>query len=392
MAPPGRTLKMGMVGGGPGAFIGDAHRRAALLAGGVELVAGAFSSSLRRSRAKGRELGLDPARTHGSLAALIAGERALPAGERVDFVSIVTPNHLHFPMARALLAAGVHVVCEKPMTFDAAEARRLRKLVAQSGRVFALTHNYTGYPLVKLARDLVRDGALGRVRKVVAEYAQGWLATPLERTGMRQARWRTDPRRAGAAGCFGDVGTHAAHLAEYVTGRRITAVAADLTAFVPRRRLDDDASVLVRFDGGARGALLASQISVGEANGLSLRVYGDRRGLRWRQETPDALELTALDSPQETWTRGQAGVAARSPAAARATRLPTGHPEGFLEAFANVYANACDTIRARLAGVPPDPLALDFPTVDDGLRGMLLVEAAVRSARSARKWTRVPGR
>lgn len=392
MAPPGRTLKMGMVGGGPGAFIGDAHRRAALLAGGVELVAGAFSSSLRRSRAKGRELGLDPARTHGSLAALIAGERALPAGERVDFVSIVTPNHLHFPMARALLAAGVHVVCEKPMTFDAAEARRLRKLVAQSGRVFALTHNYTGYPLVKLARDLVRDGALGRVRKVVAEYAQGWLATPLERTGMRQARWRTDPRRAGAAGCFGDVGTHAAHLAEYVTGRRITAVAADLTAFVPRRRLDDDASVLVRFDGGARGALLASQISVGEANGLSLRVYGDRRGLRWRQETPDALELTALDGPQETWTRGQAGVAARSPAAARATRLPTGHPEGFLEAFANVYANACDTIRARLAGVPPDPLALDFPTVDDGLRGMLLVEAAVRSARSARKWTRVPGR
>ena len=392
MAPPGRTLKMGMAGGGPGAFIGDVHRRAALLAGGVELVAGAFSSSLRRSRAQGRELGLDPARTHGSLAALIAGERALPAGERVDFVSIVTPNHLHFPMARALLAAGIHVVCEKPMTFDAAEARRLRKLVAQSGRVFALTHNYTGYPLVKLARDLVRAGALGSVRKVVAEYAQGWLATPLERTGMRQARWRTDPRRAGAAGCFGDVGTHAAHLAEYVTGRRITALAADLTAFVPRRRLDDDASVLVRFDGGARGALLASQIAAGEANGLSLRVYGDRRGLRWRQETPDALELTALDGPQETWTRGQAGVAARSPAAARATRLPAGHPEGFLEAFANVYANACDTIRARLAGEAPDPLALDFPTVDDGLRGMLLVEAAVRSARSARKWTRVPGR
>ena len=392
MAPPGRTLKMGMVGGGPGAFIGDVHRRAALLGGGVELVAGAFSSSLRRSRAKGRELRLDPARTHGSLAALIAGERALPAGERVDFVSIVTPNHLHFPMARALLAAGVHVVCEKPMTFDAAEARRLRKLVARSGRVFALTHNYTGYPLVKLARDLVRAGALGRVRKVVAEYAQGWLATPLERTGMRQARWRTDPRRAGAAGCFGDVGTHAAHLAEYVTGRRITALAADLTAFVPRRRLDDDASVLVRFEGGARGALLASQIAVGEANGLSLRVYGDRRGLRWRQEAPDALELTALDGPQETWTRGQAGVAARSPAAARATRLPAGHPEGFLEAFANVYANACDTIRARLAGAPPDPLALDFPTVDDGLRGMLLVEAAVRSARSARKWTHVPGR
>ena len=390
MPTPCLTLKMGMAGGGPGAFIGDVHRRAALLDGGVELVAGAFSSSPRKSRAKGCELHLAPARVHGSLEALIAHELTLPAAERVDFVSIVTPNHLHYEMARALLAAGIHVVCEKPMTFDAAQARRLRKLVAQSGCVFALTHNYTGYPMVKLARDLVRAGELGRVRKVVAEYAQGWLATPLERTGMKQARWRTDPRQSGAAGSIGDIGTHAANLAEYVTGRRIAAVAADLTTFVRRRKLDDDASLLLRFDGGARGALLASQVAVGEENGLSIRVYGDRRGLRWRQEAPNALHLTSLDGPAEIWSRGHGYVAPRSPAAARATRLPPGHPEGFIEALANVYANACDTIRARLQGAEPDPLALDFPTVDDGLRGMLFIEAVVRSARSGEKWMRLP--
>ena len=388
----GRTLKMGMAGGGPGAFIGDVHRRAALLDGGVELVAGAFSSSLRKSRAKGRELLLDPARVHGSLEALIAHELTLAAGERVDFVAIVTPNHLHFEMARALLAAGIHVICEKPLAFDVAEARRLRALVARSGRLFALAHNYTGYPLVKLARDLVRSGELGRVRKVVVEYQQGWLATPLERSGMRQARWRTDPRRSGAGGCVGDIGTHAANLAEYVTGRRITALAAELTTFVPRRRVDDDASILLRFDGGARGVLLASQVAVGEENGLSIRVYGARRGLRWRQETPNVLQVTALDGPEEVWSRGQAHVAARSPAAARATRLPAGHPEGFIEAFANVYANACDAIRARLLGREPDPLALDFPTVEDGLRGMLFIDTAVRSARSGGKWTRLPAR
>ena len=389
MGTLGRTLKMGMVGGGPGAFIGDVHRRAALLDGGVELVAGAFSSSLRKSRAKGRELRLAPARVHGSLEALVAGELALPAGERVDFVSVVTPNHLHFAMARALLAAGIHVVCEKPMTFDAAEARRLRRLVARSGCVFALTHNYTGYPMVKLARDLVRAGELGRVRKVVAEYHQGWLATPLERTGMRQARWRTDPRRSGAAGSIGDIGTHAANLAEYVTGQRIAAVAADITTHVGRRKLDDDAGVLLRFDGGARGVLSVSQVAVGEENGLSVRIYGERCGLRWRQEAPDALQVTALDGPEQTWSRGQGNVSARSPAAARATRLPPGHPEGFIEAFANVYANVCDTIRARLRGDEPDPLALDYPTVDDGLRGMLFIEAVVSSARASEKWTRL---
>ena len=388
----GRTLKLGMVGGGPGAFICDVHRRAALLAGGVEFVAGAFSSSPRRSRAKGRELLLDPSRVYDSVEHLIAGECRLPVGERVDLVAIVTPNHLHFPMAKALLAAGIHVVCDKPMTFDVAEARQLRRLVAKSGCVFALTHNYTGYPMVKLARDLVRGGRLGRVRKVVVEYPQGWLATPLERTGQKQAAWRTDPERSGAAGCLGDIGTHAESLAEYVTGLRIAAVSADLTTFVRGRRLDDDASVLLRFVGGARGVLLASQVLAGEANGLALRVYGEEGGVRWRQETPETLEITALDGPEEVWRRGDPGVAAASPAAARATRLPAGHPEAFLDAFATIYANACDTIRARLAGAPPDPLALDFPTVDDGLRGMIFIETVVKNARSTEKWTRMPRR
>ncbi len=388
----GRTLKLGMVGGGPGAFIGDVHRRAALLAGGVEFVAGAFSSSPRRSRAKGRELLLDPSRVYDSVGDLIAGECRLPAGERVDLVAIVTPNHLHFPMSKALLAAGIHVVCDKPMTFDVAEARQLKRLVGKSECIFALTHNYTGYPMVKLARDLVRGGRLGRVRKVVVEYPQSWLATPLERTGQKQAAWRTDPERSGAAGCLGDIGTHAENLAEYVTGLRIAAVSADLTTFVRGRRLDDDASVLLRFVGGARGVLLASQVSVGEANGLTLRVYGEKRGIRWRQETPETLEVTALEGPEETWRRGDPGVAVASAAAARATRLPAGHPEAFLEAFATIYANACDAIRAHLAGDPPDPLALDFPTVDDGLRGMLFIETVVKSAGSTQKWIRMPRR
>ena len=384
-----RTLKMGMVGGGPGAFIGEVHRRAACLDGDVELVAGAFASTEARSRRRGRELRLDPARVYATYAAMIDGELARPPGERIDFVSIVTPNDTHAPVASASLDAGIHVVCDKPMTLDVTEARALKRAVGRSGCVFALTHNYSGCPMVKLARDLVAAGELGRVRKVVAEYRQGWLATPLERAGNKQARWRTDPRRSGAAGCIGDIGTHAAHLAEYVSGQRITRVSADLATFVPRRRLDDDGSVLVRFDGGARGVVLASQVAVGEENGLTLAVYGDRRGLTWRQEEPNTLRVTSLDGPAEIWSRGQAGIAAASPAAARATRLPPGHPEAFLEAFANVYRNACDTMRARLLDAPPDPLAVDFPTADDGLRGMLFIAAVVRNAGGGEKWTRV---
>ena len=385
-----RTLRMGMVGGGPGAFIGDVHRRAACLDGDVELVAGAFSSSPAKSRRKGRELGLSRARSYRSYAEMVDREAALPEDERIDFVSIVTPNHVHFPVGRAFLEAGFHVVCDKPMTLDVPEARRLKKVVAKSRRVFALTHNYTGYPMVKLARDLVRQGTLGRLRKIVVQYPQGWLSSRLEQTGHKQAAWRTDPKRSGAAGCIGDIGTHAENLTEYITGLRIIAVSADLTRFVRGRRLEDDGNVLLRFQRGVRGLLHASQIAVGEENGLAIWVYGEEKGLEWHQEAPNVIRVKSQSGPLEVWSRGNPYVAERSPAAARATRLPAGHPEAFLEAFANVYRNAADMIRARNARVRPDPLALDFPTVDDGLRGMVFIETVVKSSRSARKWLKVP--
>ena len=385
-----KTLRLGMVGGGPGAFIGDVHRRAACLDGDVELVAGAFSASPSKSRRKGRELGLSRARTYDSYLDMVERERALPADRRIDVVSVVTPNHMHCPVATAFLEAGFHVVCDKPMTLDVAEARRLKQVVTRSRRVFALTHNYTGYPMVKLARDLARQGDLGRLRKVVVQYPQGWLSTRLEQAGLKQAEWRTDPRRAGAAGCIGDIGTHAENLAEYITGLQIVELCADLTTFVRGRRLDDDGTVLLRFRRGVRGVLFASQIAVGEENGLAIWVYGEDRGLEWHQEHPNTLRVKSQDGPLEVWSRGHDYVEARSPAAARATRLPAGHPEAFLEAFANVYRNAADTIRARRARTRPDPLARDFPTVDDGLRGMLFIETVVKSARSARKWLTVP--
>ena len=384
------TLRMGMVGGGPGAFIGDVHRRAACLDGDVELVAGAFSARPSKSRRKGRELGLSRARTYDSYLDMVERERALPEDQRIDFVSVVTPNHLHCPVATAFLEAGFHVVCDKPMTLDVPEARRLKQVVTRSRRVFALTHNYTGYPMVKLARDLVRQGDLGRLRKVVVQYPQGWLSTRLEQAGLKQAEWRTDPTRSGAAGCIGDIGTHAENLAEYITGLQIVELCADLTTFVRGRRLDDDGTVLLRLQRGVRGVLLASQIAVGEENGLAIRIYGEEKGLEWHQEHPNTLTLRSQDGPLEVWSRGHGYVEARSPAAARATRLPAGHPEAFLEAFANVYRNAADTIRARRARTRPDPLARDFPTVDDGLRGMVFIETVVKSARSTRKWLKVP--
>ena len=384
------TLRMGMVGGGPGAFIGDVHRRAACLDGDVELVAGAFSASPSKSRRKGRELGLSRARTYDSYLDMVERERALPEDQRIDFVSVVTPNHLHCPVATAFLEAGFHVVCDKPMTLDVPEARRLKQVVTRSRRVFALTYNYTGYPMVKLARDLVRQGDLGRLRKVVVQYPQGWLSTRLEQAGLKQAEWRTDPTRSGAAGCIGDIGTHAENLTEYITGLQIVELCADLTTFVRGRRLDDDGTVLLRLQRGVRGVLLASQIAVGEENGLAIRVYGEEKGLEWHQEHPNTLTLRSQDGPLEVWSRGHGYVEARSPAAARATRLPAGHPEAFLEAFANVYRNAADTIRARRARTRPDPLARDFPTVDDGLRGMVFIETVVKSARSTRKWLKVP--
>ncbi len=390
MSKLGRKLKMGMVGGGPGAFIGDVHHKAAVLDGGVELVAGAFSSDAKKSKQKGDELDLSPARVYGSYKEMIEKESKLPAGERIDFVSVVTPNHVHFPVAKAFLEAGFHVVCDKPMTLTTKEARDLQKIVRASRKVFALTHNYTGYPMVKLARDLARGGDLGKIRKVVVQYPQGWLSTALEKSDQKQAAWRTDPKRSGAAGCMGDIGTHAENLAEYVTGLRISEMCADLHTFVKGRRLDDDGNVLLRFEGGASGLLHASQISVGEENNLAIWVYGESKGIEWRQEHPNYLHIKSQDGPEEVWKRGNGYIGEKSPAAARATRIPSGHPEAFLEAFANIYKNATDTMRAHILGEKPDPLALDFPSVDDGLRGMLFIETVVKSAKSKDKWVAMP--
>ncbi len=377
MTPP---LRYAMVGGGVDAFIGAVHRLAAALDGRAQLVAGALSSTPQRSLDSAKALGLDPDRSYESYQQLIEREVARPESERVDFVSIVTPNHLHHPVAKACLEAGLHIVCDKPFTMTSAQAAELRDLAARQNLVCAVTYNYTGYPLVREMRSLVTSGAIGRVRKVFAEYHQGWLATPLEETGMKQAAWRTDPERAGIAGALGDIGSHAENLVSFVTGLEIESLCADLTAFVPGRTLDDDASVLLRFKGGARGSLTCSQVCVGEENGLSLRVYADKGGLIWRQENPNLLELTSLDGDRRLITRG----GERSHAANRATRLPPGHPEGFLEAFANIYRDACDAIEARRAG--QDVTANLIPTAADGLRGVRFVELCVRSAQEGSGW------
>ncbi len=376
-----------MVGGGPGAFIGEVHRKASRLDGGIELVAGAFDINPRKSKQMGRELGLNPKRVYGTYSQMIDGELKLAEGERIDFVSITTPNNWHFPIARDFLNAGFHIMCEKPMTISAKEAKDLQKLVRKSRKVFGLMHNYTGYPMVKLARDMVHNDELGKIRKVVVRYPQGWLATALERTGQMQAAWRTDPKQSGGAGCMGDIGTHCENLSEYITGLKITQICADLTIFVKGRRLDDDGNCLLRFNNGARGILHASQISIGHENDLAIWVYGEQKSLEWHQEHPNYLYVKEMNGPVQVWCRGNPYVAAKSPAAGRATRLPSGHPEAFFEAFANTYCNFADTLRARLTRTKPDPLALDFPDVNDGLRGMLFIETVLASAKSRQKWT-----
>ncbi len=384
-----RTLKMGMVGGGPGAFIGEVHRKAARLDGFIEIVGGAFDIDPKKSKKMGRMLNLDPKRVYADYRELIAQELQLPAGERMDFVSVCTPNNWHFPIARDLLKAGFHVMCEKPMTLTVAEARELKKLVKKSGKVFGLMHNYTGYPMVKLAKDMVRKGDLGEIRKIVVRYPQGWLSTALEKTGNMQAGWRTDPKQSGGSGCGGDIGTHAENLAEYISGLKMTHLCAELTTFVKGRRLDDDVNCLVKYDNGAKGVLHASQISVGEENGLAIWMYGTQAGLEWHQERPNILQVKRPDGPLETWRQGNDYVAKKSPAAARGSRLPAGHPEAFFEAFANHYVNFAETVTAAIEGVMPDELALDFPSVDEGLRGMLFLEALLASAKSKQKWTKI---
>jgi len=385
-----RTLKMGMVGGGPDAFIGEVHRKAARMDGGIDIVAGVFSRYADRSQQTGRQLLLDPKRIYKSYEELVEKERRLPQGERVDLVSIVTPNNSHFPISKALLEGGFHVMCEKPMTFTLDEARELQKIVRISGNVFGLMHNYTGYPMVKLARDMARGGDLGEIRKIVVQYPQGWLATPLEQTGSVQAIWRTDPAQSGAVGAMGDLGTHAENLSEYITGLKITHLCADLTTFVKGRRLDDDANCLLRFDNGAKGVLHVSQISIGEENNIAIWVYGSKKGLEWHQEHPNYLYVKEPDGPVQVYRRGSPYIGAKSPAAGRATRLPFGHPEAFIEAFANIYCNFADTVRGALTKEAPDKLALDFPNVDDGLRGMLFVNTVLASAASSEKWTPMP--
>jgi predicted dehydrogenase len=382
-----RKLRFGMIGGGRGAFIGAVHRIAARMDGQAELVAGAFSSDAARSRASGADLHLDPARVYGSYQEMARAEAKRPASDRLDFVVIVTPNHQHFPPAKLFLESGFNVVCDKPVTFNLAEAKKLAVVVKQSRKVFVLTHNYTGNAMVKQARALVQAGKLGKIRKVVVEYPQGWLSTRLEATGQKQAAWRADPKKSGAAGAMGDIGTHAENLARYITGLRIAELCADLTTFVPGRKLDDDGNILVRYRGGAKGVLHASQISVGEENNLNIRVYGEKAGLEWRQEQPNELVVKYPDKPAETWRRGNGY---NGPAAAKAARTPPGHPEGYLEAFGNIYREAFRAIAAEVAGKRP-PRDVDFPTIADGIEGMQFIETAVRSAKLGAKWVKFPG-
>jgi predicted dehydrogenase len=373
-----------MVGGGQNAFIGAVHRMAANLDGHIELVAGAFSSDPKNSAATGGQLFLDPRRVYRSFEEMARAEAKLPAHERIDFVSIVTPNFLHAPVATTFLKQGFHVVCDKPMTLNLKEAKALRKTVRKTGKVFALTHNYTGYPMVKEARELVRSGRLGRILKVIAEYPQGWLLDKIEATGQKQAAWRADPKKAGVSCCVGDIGTHAENLGRYITGLEIESLCAEFTTFVPGRKLEDDANMLIRYKGGAKGVLHCSQVSCGEENNLNIRVYGTKGSLAWQQEHPNELKFVPKGEPARILRRGNDYVSA---AAKKFTRLPFGHPEAFIEAFANIYLEAVAAIRARIEGKRGQA---DFPTVEDGVIGMAFIETAVKSAAANAKWTKFP--
>jgi len=373
-----------MVGGGLDAFIGAVHRRAAAFDGEIELVCGCFSSSPDKSKATGHALYLPEDRVYASFQEMIEREKALPEGERMDFLTIVTPNHMHFPPAKMALENGFHVMCDKPMTLNLAEAKELAAIVEKSGLVFGLTHNYTGYPMVKEARDMVRSGKLGKIRKVVVEYPQGWLSKDEEHNDYKQAIWRTDPARSGAAGCMGDIGTHAENLAEYVTGLKIAELCADLTAFVPGRQLDDDGNVLLRFDNGAKGVLHASQIANGEENSLKIYVWGELGGLEWHQMEPNTLKYKT----QEGQRIVRPNVGSLSASASAHWRLPAGHPEGFFEAFANLYRNFAYAVKAHMEGREADPI-YDFPKAADGVRGLAFIDTVIASSQNdSTKWTK----
>jgi predicted dehydrogenase len=379
-------IRLGMVGGGIDAFIGGVHRIAARLDDKFELVAGALSSTPERSFKSGAALGLDPERTYEDFKDMAMREGRLKDG--IEAVAIVTPNHMHYPVAKEFLRRDIHVICDKPLTATLADAKKLAKLVDKSDALFVLTHNYTGYPMVRHARELVRSGELGAIRLVQVEYAQDWLAEPLELSGQKQAAWRTDPERSGAGGATGDIGTHAYNLAEFVTGLTLESLAADVHTFVRGRKLDDNAHVLLRFNGGAKGMLWCSQVAVGQENGLKLRVYGTNGGLEWAQEDPNYLHWSKLGAPRRCVSRSGAGAGGD---AARVTRIPSGHPEGYLEAFANIYSEAAAAINAKKAGTPVDPKVV-YPSVHDGVRGVAFVEACVASSRRNGAWVKAAGR
>jgi len=371
-----RKLRMGMVGGGTDAFIGAVHRLAALMDNQIELVCGCFSVNPEISKSSGKLYYLPESRVYESYKEMFEKEAKLPEGERMDFVSIVTPNFVHFDPAIMALENGFHVVLDKPMTFTLEEAFKLKEKIAETGLTFALTHTYSGYPAVKHAKKMIADGKLGKIRKIFVEYPQGWLSSKLEDTGNPQASWRTDPKRSGKAGCMGDIGTHAHHLAEYMTGLKVTELCAELNVFVRNRLLDDDGAALLRFDNGAKGVLMATQIAAGEENAIRIRIYGDKGGLDWAQMEPNTLTIKWLGQPMQVL---RVGTSLDSAVAAHNTRVPGGHPEGYLEAFANIYRNFSLTVRAKANGEQPTPEMLDFPGVEDGIRGMQFIDTVVKA-------------
>lgn len=378
-----RKLRMAMIGGGKDAFIGAVHRLAFNMDGQIEMVAGALSINPDVAVDSGRSLFLNEDRIYTDYKTMLEKESAMPADKRIDFVSIVTPNFVHFEPAMMALEKGFHVVIEKPITFTPEQAKELKQKVAETGLILLLCHTYTGYPMVKQARQFLKSGALGKIRKVYVEYPQGWLSTFLEGTGQAQASWRTDPKRSGKAGSMGDIGTHAFNLAEYVTGLQVAKVCADLNTVVPGRMLDDDGAVLLNFNNGASGVLMATQVAAGEENNIKIRVYGEKGGIEWKQEDANTLLVKWLDKPTEIY---RAGTGYLNSFASHNCRTPAGHPEGYLEAFANLYRNFSLTLRARINGEQPKEQWLDFPSVEEGVRGMAFIENVVKSGQSDHKW------
>jgi predicted dehydrogenase len=381
-----RKLRMGMVGGGQGAFIGAVHRLCAAMAGQIELVAGCFSRDMANTKKTGAELYLDPKRCYVTYKEMAAAEAKLPADECMDFVSIVTPNKSHYEIAETFLKTGFHVVCDKPVTFTLDEAEKLAKLVEKTKLVFAVTHNYTGHPMIRQAKQLFESGEMGKVRKVVIEYLQDFLMVPHEKLGQKQAAWRVDPKQSGIGGTLGDIGTHCVNLLEYVTGDPIVAICADKSTFLPDRKLDEDVNALLRFKNGGKGVLVISQVSTGEENGLKLRVYAEKGAILWKQENPNYLELYRYGQPRQTLSRGQDYL---SEEAKKVTRIPSGHPEGYLEAFATIYDGVTRAIRRYIDGKPMKTAEYEFPTIYDGVRGMEFIYAAVESCKKGSTWVKM---